>query len=56
VLELALRFLTDYVQGDRYFKIARPEHNLDRTRVMLALLARFREHESELERVIEAAS
>lgn len=56
VLELALRFLTDYLQGDRYFKIARPDHNLDRTRVMLALLARFRAHEGELWRVIEACA
>jgi thiamine kinase-like enzyme len=56
VLELALRFLTDYLQGDRYFKIARPEHNLDRARVMLALLARLRQRELELARVIEACA
>ena len=56
VLELALRFLTDYLQGDRYFKIGRPQHNLDRTRVMLALLARFRERESDLLRTIEACA
>jgi Ser/Thr protein kinase RdoA (MazF antagonist) len=56
VLELALRFLTDFVQGDRYFKIARPEHNLDRTRVMLALLDRLLEHESEMQRVIDVCA
>jgi len=56
VLELALRFLTDFVQGDRYFKIARPEHNLDRTRVMLALLARFSAHEAELLRIVETCA
>jgi hypothetical protein len=56
VLELALRFLTDYVQGDRYFKIAHPEQNLERTRVQLVLLARFRDHESALQRVIEACA
>jgi hypothetical protein len=56
VLELALRFLTDFVQGDRYFKIARPEHNLDRARVMLALLDRLLAHESEMGRVIQAAA
>jgi Ser/Thr protein kinase RdoA (MazF antagonist) len=53
VLELALRFLTDHLQGDRYFKIVRPEHNLDRTRVMLALLARLRAREAELLRTLE---
>lgn len=36
--ENALRFLTDFLQGDTYFKIARPEHNLDRCRAQLALL------------------
>jgi hypothetical protein len=56
VIELALRFLTDFVQGDRYFKITRPEQNLDRTRVQLALLARLLDHESELQRVIDACA
>lgn len=56
VLELALRFLTDFVQGDRYFKVARPEHNLDRARVMLSLLAHLLEHESEMQQVIDACA
>ena len=30
--ELGLRFLTDYLEGDRYFKTRWPGHNLDRTR------------------------
>jgi hypothetical protein len=33
-----IRFLTDYLQGDTYYKIARPSHNLDRTRAQFALL------------------
>lgn len=37
-VELAIRFLTDYVSGDTYFKIDRPKQNLDRTRVQLQLL------------------
>lgn len=36
--ELALRFLTDYLNGDTYFKIHHPQHNLDRTRVQIALV------------------
>lgn len=36
--EQALRFLTDYLDGDQYFKIAHPEHNLERTRNQLSLL------------------
>ena len=34
---LALRFLTDYLDGDRYFRIDRPLHNLERARNQLAL-------------------
>lgn len=36
--ELALRFLADYLNGDVYFKIAYPEHNLVRARAQIALL------------------
>ena len=35
--ELAVRFLDDYIQGDPYFKINYPEHNLVRTRCQIAL-------------------
>ena len=35
--EIAMRFLHDYVDGDNYFKIDYPEHNLDRARCQLAL-------------------
>ena len=36
-LENAVRFLTDYLNGDTYYHIDRPEHNLDRTRTQMAL-------------------
>lgn len=36
--EQALRFLTDWLAGDVYYKIRYPEHNLVRTRNQLALL------------------
>lgn len=36
--EVGLRFLTDHLQGDVYFKIKRPGHNLDRARNQFALL------------------
>jgi len=38
-LESGIRFLTDYLWGDTYFKIHRPDHNLDRTRTQLKLVA-----------------
>ena len=37
-LENALRFLMDYLDGDVYFKIARPQHNLDRARTQCKLV------------------
>lgn len=36
--EQVLRFLMDYIDGDRYYKIKYPEHNLVRTRAQLKLL------------------
>ena len=37
--ECGLRFLTDYLEGDIYFKTDHPTHNLDRCRTQFALLA-----------------
>lgn len=36
--ECGMRFLTDYLQGDHYFKIHREEHNLDRARTQFKLV------------------
>ena len=36
--ELALRFMTDYLNGDTYFKLNYPEHNLIRTRAQIRLM------------------
>lgn len=36
-LEVAVRFLKDYLDGDVYFRIAYPEHNLIRARAQIAL-------------------
>ena len=35
---MAVRFLTDYLNGDTYYKITRPAHNLDRTRTQIKLI------------------
>ncbi|MBO4648852.1 MAG: aminoglycoside phosphotransferase family protein [Lentisphaeria bacterium] len=37
-LEIGTRFLADYINGDTYFKIKRPDHNLDRCRAQLQLV------------------
>ena len=36
--ELALRFMTDYLDGDRYFKVLSEDHNLVRTRAQIQLM------------------
>jgi Ser/Thr protein kinase RdoA (MazF antagonist) len=49
---LALRFLTDHLDGDRYFRIERPLHNLDRARNQLALFAALGAAEGDLQYVL----
>ena len=38
-LECGMRFLTDYLEGDTYFKTARENHNLDRCRTQFKLVS-----------------
>ncbi len=38
-LECGIRFLTDHLKGDVYFKIHRPGHNLDRARTQFKMVA-----------------
>ncbi len=47
--ELAMRFLTDYIQGDLYFKVNSPDHNLIRARAQMALLEDVERRERDLE-------
>jgi Ser/Thr protein kinase RdoA (MazF antagonist) len=51
--ECGLRLLTDYLEGDRYFRVDRPGHNLDRCRTQFALLRSLLEREEELRRLVE---
>ncbi len=37
-LECGVRFLADYLAGDRYFAVHRPDHNLDRCRTQIKLV------------------
>jgi len=54
-LENALRFLTDHLSGDVYFRIHREGHNLDRARAQLRLLALMMEHFEDAGRAVESA-
>ncbi len=46
--EVGMRFLTDHLEGDVYFKTHRPNHNLDRCRTQLKLVERMEECEPEM--------
>jgi aminoglycoside phosphotransferase (APT) family kinase protein len=52
VLEQAARFLTDHLEGDPYYGVDRPGHNLDRARSQLRLLESLEAREAELEQVV----
>jgi len=56
VLENALRFLTDHLEGDVYFRIHRPDHNLDRCRTQLAFFHDLQARSELLRRRIEVLS
>ncbi len=45
---IGLRFLTDHLSGDVYFKIDRAGHNLDRARVQLGMVRFMEAHETEM--------
>ena len=51
-LELAVRFLTDYLDGDRYFRVAYPEHNLVRARAQMKLVADMETHWDEMQAIV----
>lgn len=53
--ECGMRFLTDYLQGDTYFKIHRKGHNLDRCRTQMKLVADMEEKWEQLTRICEDA-
>ena len=51
-LEVGLRFLKDYIDGDLYFKTAYPEHNLVRARTQLKLVADMEAKMDEMNRIV----
>ena len=50
--ELVVRFLDDYIQGDPYFKINYPEHNLVRTRCQIALAKDMLKKLPEMDKIV----
>lgn len=48
-----MRFLTDYLHGDTYYKIQFSEHNLQRTRAQIQLLKKLEDSHETLEEIIQ---
>lgn len=52
--EIGLRFLTDFLSGDVYFKIHRPNHNLERCRTQFKLVESIEQQEEQMNKIVEA--
>ena len=52
-LECGVRFLTDYLDGDHYFGIHRPDHNLDRCRTQFKLVRDMESKWDEMMKIVE---
>jgi thiamine kinase-like enzyme len=48
----AVRFLTDYLDGDTYFKIHHEHHNLQRTRAQFRLIESMEEQYDEMKKIV----
>jgi len=53
---IGLRFLTDYLDGDRYYKIADPDHNLQRARAQFKLLQSMEKQAAKMDAIIRKAA
>ncbi|MFQ6005482.1 MAG: phosphotransferase enzyme family protein [Woeseia sp.] len=54
-IEMGLRFLTDFLDGDKYFRIGRPNQNLDRCRIQFALATSIDEQFDDMQSIVHAA-
>ena len=51
-LECGMRFLADYLNGDKYFRIHRPNHNLDRAHTQFALVRSMEENWDAMQEIV----
>ncbi|MDD2362725.1 MAG: phosphotransferase [Oscillospiraceae bacterium] len=54
--ECGIRFLTDYLNGDKYFKIHREHHNLDRCRTQFKLVADMEQKMNQMQEIVKKYS
>ncbi|RPH28487.1 MAG: hypothetical protein EHM93_18725 [Bacteroidales bacterium] len=50
---IGIRFLTDYLNGDTYYKVAYPDHNIDRSKVQKKLIESIEYQENHIKNIIE---
>jgi hypothetical protein len=48
-----MRFLTNHLNGDLYFRIHRPDHNLDRCRTQFKMVGDFEAKRGAMERIAD---
>lgn len=53
-LEIGIRFLTDFLSGDTYFRIHRPDHNLDRCRTQFKLVESIEQQEEAMQKFVNS--
>ncbi len=51
--EIGIRFLTDFLGGDTYFKVHRNGHNLDRCRTQFKLVESIEQQEEQMNKLVE---
>ena len=51
--EIGMRFLTDYLSGDTYFRTHRPGHNLDRCRTQFKLVESIERQEAAMQKFVD---
>ncbi|MFM9873800.1 MAG: phosphotransferase enzyme family protein [Fimbriimonadaceae bacterium] len=54
-LTIGIRFLTDFINGDKYFQVHRENHNLDRCRTQIELAKQMLAQMPELEAIVATA-
>lgn len=52
-LECGVRFLTDYLDGDNYFKTTYESQNIDRCRTQFKLVAEMEKHKEEMDNIVK---
>ena len=52
--EIGIRFLTDFLAGDTYFKVHREGHNLDRCRTQFKLVESIEQQEDKMNKLVES--